>query len=49
MKQAANRPAPEFQISFVNKYVAIAVMPLHTIHHGTGFVMHMKVSALNIL
>jgi len=31
MKQAANKPAPEFQISFVNKYVAIAVIPLNTI------------------
>ena len=31
MKQAAKRPAPEFQISFVKRYVAIAVIPLHAI------------------
>lgn len=28
MKQAANKPAPDDQISLVNKYVAIAVKPL---------------------
>jgi hypothetical protein len=28
MKQAAKRPAPADQSSFVNKYVAIAVKPL---------------------